>query len=269
MTTARLVALSLGALGILLGGFTSYLVLGSSLQAERTQDVMYQRLRADLAAMTVPFAGAIAPGTPLGVIDIPSIDLDEVFVQGSSAEQTRSGPGLKPDTVLPGQAGVSVLVGHRATMGASFADLDDLAPGDTIEVTTGQGRFRYRVDLVRTSDAPPAQVEVVPSRLTLITSDPAFTPDRTLVVSARLEGDALPASTGATARPSDQPGEGSSDSLVALLLWSQLLLVTTVGVTWVALRFPVRGLWIGAVPVLLAILWQVFENLALLLPNTL
>jgi hypothetical protein len=32
---------------------------------------------------------------------------------------------------------------------------------------------------------------------------------------------------------------------------------------------PRRGLWIGATPVLLAILWQVFENLAVLLPNTL
>ena len=38
---------------------------------------------------------------------------------------------------------------------------------------------------------------------------------------------------------------------------------------WAALRFNVRAVWIGAVPVLLAILWNVFENLAVLLPNTL
>ena len=62
---------------------------------------MYQDLRADLAAMTVPFAGAIAPGTPLGVVSIPSIGLDQVFVEGSTSEQTRSGPGLKRDSVLP------------------------------------------------------------------------------------------------------------------------------------------------------------------------
>ena len=39
--------------------------------------------------------------------------------------------------------------------------------------------------------------------------------------------------------------------------------------TWAAIRFPGRALWIGATPVLLAVLWKVFENLALLLPNTL
>ena len=110
---------------------------------------------------------------------------------------------------------------------------------------------------------------VAPSRLTLVTSDPAYTPDRTLMVSARLRGKALPASTGTTAPPADQPGHGSTARLVPLLLWSQLLLVTTLVVTWAALRMPRRGLWIGATPVLLAILWQVFENLAVLLPNTL
>ena len=90
------------------------------------------------------------------------------------------------------------------------------------------------------------------------------------MVSARLVGKALPASTGTTAPSSDQPGHGSASHLVALLLWSQLLLLATLVVTWTALRTAQRRwLWIGATPVLLAILWMVFENLALLLPNTL
>jgi sortase A len=269
LSTAVLVTGTLAALGGVVLAFMGYLVLGSTLQAERRQDVLYQQLRTDLGAMTVPFAGPIAAGTPLGVLKIEKIGLDQVFVEGSSAEQTRTGPGLKTDSVLPGQAGLSVLVGHRVTLGAAFSGLDQLAPGDVIEVTTGQGTFRFDVDLVRTSDAPSAQVEVVPSRLTLVTSDPAFTPDRTLVVSARLHGDALPASTGSTAPASDQPGQHGSGGLTPLLLWSQLLLLTTLAVTWVAMRFRSRGLWIGAVPVLLALLWQVFDNLALLLPNTL
>ena len=136
-------------------------------------------------------------------------------------------------------------------------------------MTTGQGTFTYVVDLVRTSDAPPSQVQVVPARLTLVTSDPAFAPNRKLMVSAALRGKALPAATGTTAPTSDQPGHGSKGHLVALLLWSQLLLLVAVLVTWAALRLPRRGLWIGAAPVLLAVLWQVFDNLAVLLPNTL
>jgi sortase A len=270
VTTARVVAGGLFLVTGLVFAFAAYLVVGSSLVANRAQDVMYKNLRTDLALATVPVSGPIAPGTSLGVVTIPEIGLDQVFVEGSSSEQTRTGPGLKTDSVLPGQAGLSVLVGHRSTSGSAFAHLDRLRPGDRIEVATGQGRFAYVVDLVRTSDAPGTKVRVVPSRLTLVTSDPAYAPDRTLMVTARLRGKALPATTGGTTAPaSDQPGHGGTSHLVPLLLWSQLLLVTTLVVTWAALRMPRRGLWIGATPVLLAILWQVFENLAVLLPNTL
>ncbi len=269
VTTARVIAGGLLLVTGLLFAFAAYLVVGSRVTANRTQDVLYRDMRTNLAAATVPVAAPILPGTPIGVVTIPEIGLDQVFVEGSSSDQTRTGPGLKMDSVLPGQAGLSVLVGHRSTLGAAFAHLDRLRPGDKIAVATGQGQFHYVVDLVRTSDAPSTQVRVVASRLTLVTSDPMFTPDRTLMVSARLVGKALPASTGTTAPPSDQPGHGSTSRLVPLLLWSQLLLLTTLLVTWAALRMPRRGLWIGATPVLLAILWQVFENLAVLLPNTL
>jgi sortase A len=269
LTTGRTIAYSLLLVTGLLIAFALYLVLGAGLAADRAQAVRYDRLRQDLEAATVPVSGPIAPGTSLGVLSVPSIGLEQVFVEGSSSEQTAVGPGLKTDSVLPGQAGLSVLVGHRSVAGAAFAHLDQLQPGDRIEVTTGQGRFTYVVDLVRTSDAPAAQVRVVPARLSLVTADPAYAPDRTLTVSAALRGKALPATTGTTAPPSDQPRHGSKDRLVALLLWSQLLLVVSVVVTWAALRLPRRGLWIAAAPVLLAILWQVFENLAVLLPNTL
>jgi sortase A len=68
----------------------------------------------------------------------------------------------------------------------------------------------------------------------------------------------------------DQPARGSTAGLVGLLLWTQLLLLVTVLVTWAALRLRSRrALWIGATPVLLALLWQVFDHLAVLLPNTL
>ena len=163
-----------------------------------------------------------------------------------------------------------MLVGRRATFGKPFADLDRLRPGDRILVTTGQGQFTYVVDLVRTSDSPDTQIEQVPSRLTLVTSDPAITPTRNLQVSAQLDGDPLPATTAGATVPEDLPGERSPGREVALLLWAQALLLLTGFVSWSALRRPGRrALWIGAAPVLLAILWNVFENLAVLLPNTL
>lgn len=269
LTTAKAIAIGLTLIAAVIGAFCGYLFIGSALQASRAQDVMYEDLRVDLAQAVVPVSGAIAPGTPLGLVQVPRLGIEQVFVQGSASEQTMEGPGLQPDSVLPGQQGRSILVGRRATYGAPFSHLDEMQTGDIIVVTTGQGRFEYVVDIVRTTDAPDTKIESVPARLSLVTSDPAITPTRSLVVSAQLDGKALPASTGTVARPADQPGEGSKSHLVALLLWSQLLLVVTCAFTWAALKVPGRALWIGAVPVFIAILWNVFQNLAVLLPNTL
>ena len=269
ITGATVVAFGLMLLTGLLALFGAYLFVGSGLAADRTQDVMYQDIEKNLGLATVPVAGVIPVGTPLGIVELPRLGVEQVFVEGSASEQTMTGPGLKPDSVLPGQTGVSVLVGRRAAFGAPFRELDQMRPGDRILVTTGQGTFTYVVDLVRVSDAPATEIESVPSRLTLVTSDPAITPNRSLQVSAQLHGKALPRSTGQTASPDDAPGAGSSGRGTALLLWSQLLLLVTGLVTWAGLKYNARAVWIGAVPVLLAILWNVFENLAVLLPNTL
>jgi sortase A len=250
--------------------FGLFLFVGSGLGANHDQAVMYDELKKELGLATVPVNGAIPTGTPIGIVEIPELGLEQVFVEGSASEQTIHGPGLRHDTVLPGQAGASVLVARRATFGAAFADLDQLELGDRIKITTGQGSFTYIVDLVRTTDSPDVQIEQVPSRLTLVTSDPVLTPTRSLQVSARLDGDPLPATTRQATLADDLPGEGSSGRQVSLLLWAQALLLATGFTTWTALSRPGgRGLWIGAAPVLLALLWQVFENLAVLLPNTL
>jgi sortase A len=270
VTTAVIIASGLMVVTGLVVLFGLFLFVGSGLAANRDQDVMYGELKEQLGLATVPVNGAIPTGTPIGIVEIPRLGLEQVFVEGSASEQTIKGPGLRHDTVLPGQAGASVLVGRRATFGAAFAHLDQVEVGDSIKVTTGQGEFTYVVDLVRTSDSPDVQIQQVPARLTLVTSDPAITPTRSLQVSARLQGDPLPATTRQAAVPDDLPGEGSSGREVALLLWAQALLIVTGFTTWAALNKPGRGgLWIGAVPVLLALLWQVFENLAVLLPNTL
>lgn len=270
VTTGVVIASGLMLVTGLVALFGLFLFVGSGIAAGRDQDVMYDDLQEQLALATVPVNGAIPTGTPIGIVEIPRLRVEQVFVQGSASEQTLGGPGLRHDTVLPGQAGASVLVGRRATSGAPFRHLDQLRVGDRIEVTTGQGQFTYVVDLVRTSDSPDVQIEQVPARLTLVTSDPALTPTRSLQVSAKLDGDPLPATTRQGTVADDLPGEGSSGRQISLLLWAQALLIVTAFTTWTALRKPNRGgLWIGALPVCLALLWKVFENLAVLLPNTL
>lgn len=273
MTGANVVALAMMLVSAVLALFGAYLFGGSALAEHRHQDVAYVQMKKDLAIATVPVGGPIPRGTPVGILSLPRLGVEQVFEMGSSSAQTIEGPGLRPDTVLPGQAGVSVIIGRRAAGAAPFRHLDQMEPGDKIEVVTGQGTFTYVVDVVRTSDAAKTQIPVVPSRLTLVTSDPAVFNQRTLQVSAALDGKALPASTGiaggSIADPSDTAGEGGGNNATALLLWAQALLALVVLTTWAVLRMRWRVVWIGALPTLLAVLWHVFENLTVLLPNTL
>ena len=84
-------------------------------------------------------------GDPLGVIKIPSLDVEKVIIQGVARDDLRKGPGHYAQTVLPGQAGNAAVAGHRTTYGAPFGDIDLLEPGDTIQVETFQGSFTYEV----------------------------------------------------------------------------------------------------------------------------
>ena len=255
--------------GVLVLSFVVFVTVGTHVSADRAQRLLDTDFRDQLAQATAPVGGRVAIGAPVAVLEIDRLGLREVVVNGSSSRETMTGPGLVPSSSLPGQQGVSVLVGRRATFGAPFRDLPGLRPGDGIQVVTGQGTFRYRVDVVRRSNAPASKVAVAAARLTLVTSDPAYTPDRKVMVSAVLVGKAQPRSTLPTTRAADAPGEHTGDGLVWLLLWSQLLLLLSALTTWAGLRWSRRAVWLGALPLLAAALWHVFENLALLLPNTL
>ncbi|MGY2873121.1 sortase A [Marmoricola sp. URHA0025 HA25] len=269
MRMSSLVAWTLTALGAVLLLFVAFLLVGSRVQANRTQDVLYGKLANQLEQATAPVSGTIEPGTPVAVLRVDRLGLRQVVVQGASAAQTAIGPGLRSDSVLPGQAGVSVVVGRRTTYGAPFRHLDRLRRGDQLQVTTGQGHWTYVVDLVRHSDDPAASVAVVPARLTLVTSDPAFSPDRQLLVSAVLRGTPQARSTTTLPRFGERPGEHALGSAVSLLLWAQLLLAVVFVATRLTLRFPKGAVWIGAAPVLLAVLWNVFESVSDFLPTTL
>ena len=84
-------------------------------------------------------------GKPVARIEIPSIEVDKVVVQGVQVEDLRNGPGHYVATVFPGQKGNSGIAGHRTTYGAPFNRIDELVPGDEVRVTTIQGEHVYRV----------------------------------------------------------------------------------------------------------------------------
>ena len=111
-------------------------------------------------------------GEVMGQIEIPSLELRAVIVQGDSPELLRRGVGHLLDTPLPGAWGNVALAGHRDSF---FRPLRHIQTGDEITLRTVRGEaFHYRVE--STSVVSPTDVEVLkPSNrkeLTLITCFP-------------------------------------------------------------------------------------------------
>ena len=109
-------------------------------------------------------------------------------VEGVSVADLRNGAGHMPRTPLPGQPGNSVISGHRTTYGAPFHELDELKPGDTIEVDTAIGTHTYAVR--ESIIVSPTEVWVTDNRdgawLTLTTCNPRYSARERLIIFAEM-----------------------------------------------------------------------------------
>jgi sortase A len=127
-------------------------------------------------------------GEAFAAIRIPAIGVENVMYEGIDRETLRLGPGHIPWTALPGQPGNAVVSGHRTTYGRPFFDLDQLQPGDQIEVETAIGVSVYTVR--ESVIVLPTDVWVTEpmegSWLTLTTCNPKFSARERLVVFAEL-----------------------------------------------------------------------------------
>ena len=126
--------------------------------------------------------------TEFAYLSIPSLDLEAVVFEGVTVETLRKGPGHMPWTSLPGQPGNAVISGHRTTYGRPFFDLDQLKPGDRIEIETAIGTHLY---VVRDSFVvKPTDIWVTEDReggwLTLTTCNPKFSARERLIITAEL-----------------------------------------------------------------------------------
>ena len=263
--------MALCGLAVLVVGFAGYLIAITPLQQASAQANLYSDLGEQLKTATAPVAAPLPVGRPVALLEIPSLGMSQVVVESSTSENLRLGPAHRTDSAIPGQIGSSVILGRRATYGAPFRALNELKTGDAIVVTTGQGRFTYTVDVVRLSDQSYDAMPIVPARLTLVTSDPALTPERSLIVSAALtEGDAQPrVGTALPAGPAQQPLQGDPNSSLALALWAQALLGVVILGVLARRRLPASVVWVAFVPLTLVAIWNVYESLAAVLPNTL
>ena len=67
----------------------------------------------------------------------PRLGVDTLVLAGASGRILAFGPGLIDGTAMPGNAGMSVIIGHRDT---HFRFLRDLLPGDALRMTDRNGR---------------------------------------------------------------------------------------------------------------------------------
>jgi sortase A len=127
---------------------------------------------------------------PLGRLEIPSIDLSALFIEGVDGRALRRAVGHIPGTALPGMEGNIGLSAHRDTF---FRRLRELDNGDVIWITTLYGRYKYVVESSQIVDPEANGVlrNVDRPTLTLVTCYPFYyvgpAPKRFVVHAAFVE----------------------------------------------------------------------------------
>jgi sortase A len=274
----RISAVAMLLLAVVVLGFVGYLYGLSDVQEARSQAVLYSQFQLELANQVAPLGpygpngldgarGPTIPGSPVAIISIPSIGIrDMVVVQGTSAQNLMVGPGHRADSPLPGQPGVVQIYGRRATFGAPFSRLGELRPGDTITAITGQGTSIYTVAAAAPSSViikDPAQ-----ARMVLLTAYSPTVPTYYYQVDADLTSSLKPSPGVATSVYSTElPLANDTSTLAMTMVWSlALVLVAAIG-TVAAIKWSPWAAYLAGVPLAMAVLWNLYESLAALLPN--
>ncbi len=304
--------------GVLVLLFVAYQLWGTGLATARAQDRLSKEFAEQQAALatstttssttpttdpgpvtTLPPVTAPAdlpipePGDPVGRIRIPAIGVDFIMLQGVDLKWLKEGPGHFPQTPLPGQPGNAALAGHRTTYKAPFNRIDELQPGDEIDIETLQGNFTYVVDAHDTGDGgesghfivSPTQVEIldqdVGNRLTLMACHPKYSASQRIVVTATLGSPPAPptpvAEPSGTGLPDENGGVTLDASLDALAGGDSSAWPAAIGLTLLAL-----GIWFGTwylarhwmripayvigTPIFIVVMFFAYENIARLLP---
>lgn len=271
-----------GIAGALLLAFAFNLLLVSHLQYFAGQQQLRDAFQKQLADGVAPVSegdadGVLLPdGAPVALLQIPSIGLESVVVEGTSSATTQQGPGHRRDTVLPGQAGTSVIMGRASAFGGPFSRIAELRPRDTFTVVTGQGEQTFAVVGTRyQKDQELPQLRPGESRLVLETSRGPlpYTPSGMVRVDARLVSevkDPGQRQTAANMLPLSHREMATDTSTVwALVFGLQALLALELGLMWAVRRLGKRQIWAVFLPVALLISLIVTDQVVRLLPNLL
>ncbi len=274
LSRPRVAGVLIGGLGVLIIFLLGYIYVFTPLSAARSQHSLLQQIQAQPADTYNLAVGKIPPeGSPLAVLEIPSIHLNQVVVQGTDVNDLQMGPGHMPTSSLPGQRGNAVIAGRRATYGATFGSIGSMHRGQTITVVDGLGKFHYRVTSVVYAESGRHDVvtQSADNRLTLVTAGSGYWPSGRLAVIATLVGKPFPKlpATHFAAPASELGLAGNAASGLLFVLWSLLFFVILVSAVWLLRTWtqPVVVLLL-AVPVLLLVALFACESFVGALPTT-
>jgi sortase A len=268
-------------LAAVLLGFVINLMILSHLQHAVSQQNLQNSFKAQLSAGTAPVSEGtvddvlLSDGDPVAMLEIPSIGVHEVVVEGTSSAALKAGPGHRRDTPLPGQAGLSYIMARSAAYGGPFSRLQELQPGETFEVITGQGEQTYKVLGLRyAGDPAPQALKGGQSRLVLETArGSAYIPTGVVRVDAELvskvEVPGKRQTTYVSLDPADKELASDTNSVWALVFAFQFLILIEVGAAWALVNVGSRRTWVVFVPLTVLAGLLVADQAANLLPNLL
>lgn len=260
--TQSLLTLAAALLGVALT------VLGLGVFAQhRAQDLAYADLRGRLAEGTAPLQAPIPVGDPVAILHVPRLGWRHVVLEGTTGRVLRGGPGHRPDSVLPGQAGVSVVYGKALTYGAPFQALPSLAPGDRIDVVTGQGPTTFVVDRVRRGGDPLPTPRPEAARLVLVTAEGTPIPSRVVLVDATSTAAQPAGARPAVASPASQAFAADPNALLWVVLLLPLLVLALVATLVLRARWGRAQGYLVGLPLVVAAAWAAADAVGGLLPN--
>jgi len=150
------------------------------------EDVRGAAAKAQLLAAR--FAERIDHGEAIGRVEIPSIGVETVIVEGTDTASLRKGPGHYPGTAFPGEEDTVAIAGHRTTYLAPFRRIDELEDGELISVDMPYATFTYEVE--GSSIVEPSDVQIVDDvgyeRMVLTACHPLYSAAQRIAVFGRL-----------------------------------------------------------------------------------
>jgi sortase A len=159
-------------------GYTYYQQLQLKNELKQTEDI--KDSMADNHQIKPPF-----------LLEIPSISVEAVVVEGVEDKDVRRGPGWDPRGVYPGMEGKLIIAAHNNVYGSYFKDLHKLKAGDMVYIAStkeSNHKLAYRVKKQNTIDVSDSAAIFSPTKdhiLTLITCTSPSDSKKRVVVTAQ------------------------------------------------------------------------------------